>query len=81
MSGFALNLFWCTPVEPEILSEVKDEIHYQDYFAAFDSDNSYSAVLACPSVSVCEMDIPMNSNHVGSREGKDVPKTNVLDIE
>jgi hypothetical protein len=72
MSGCALHQFWRTPVEPEILAEVKDEILYNRYFATFDADHGHAAIVTYSSISICKMDIPMNSNDTGSSEGKDV---------
>jgi len=70
-----------TPIKFEIFSEVKDKILYVDNSAAFDAYYRYATVLTCSSVSVRELDIPVHSNDIGSAKGKDVPDTDVLNIE
>jgi hypothetical protein len=52
-----------------------------DNSTAFDAYYSHAAVLARPSVPVRELDIPVHSNDIGSAKGKDVPDTDILNIE
>jgi hypothetical protein len=80
-SEYALRLSHRTPIKLKILAEVKNEILYEGHFPTFDGDHSYAAVFTYSPLSVCEMDVPMNSNDIGSGECKDVPHADVLNIK
>jgi hypothetical protein len=70
-----------SPVEPEILTQVEDEVLYQEDFAAFGGYYGDAAVLTLPAIAVGEMNVPMYGNDVVSGEGEDVADADVLDIE
>lgn len=70
-----------TPIAPEILTKIKHEVLYEEYLAASDTHHRYAAVLAYPAFSVREFDIPVHRDDVGSGKIKNVPDTNVLNIE
>jgi len=57
-----------TPITPEVLTQIKDEVLYEEYPAPFDTHYRYAAVFACPSLTVGELDIPMHSDYVGAEE-------------
>ena len=67
-SFFRLRRLARTPITPEVLTQIKDEVPYEEYPAPFDTHYRYAAVLACPSLSVGELDIPMHSDYVGAEE-------------
>jgi len=70
-----------TPIELEILTQVKNKILHHDHLTAADTDDCHTTILTYPPASVRELNIPMYSNYIGSSNGKDVPDADILDIE
>ena len=70
-----------TPISPEVVGQVKDEILHQEYLPTLDVDYGHPAVLTHPSVTIGELDIPVHSDDIGATESKDVPNTDILDVK
>lgn len=70
-----------TPIAPEVVAKIKDEVLHEEDLAAFDIHDRYAAVLAYTSLSVGKLDIPVHSDHVGAGKVEDVLDAEVLNIE
>jgi hypothetical protein len=70
-----------TPIEPEILSQVKDEILHLDHLATLQTDDTHTAVLANSTIAICKVDIPVDCDDVGTTHSEYVLDTNLLDVE
>lgn len=70
-----------TPVELEIVSQIKNKVLHSRDLATDNIDHGDTAVESLPAISVGELNVPMNADHIGAGKREDIPDTDVLYVE
>src|SRR3990172_322176 len=70
-----------TPIEPEVLTQIKDEILDLNDFPTLECDDTDTTVLADSACPVGKIDVPVSGHDIGTCHGEYVLGTNLLDVK